>query len=713
MPSLKPSRIIFTYALVSVLWVLFSDNAAAFLFSASPSALLWANTLKGWFYVAVISCLLWVLLQRFEAQSAQQSQALKESESRYRSVVENISDVYYRSDTAGNLIMISPSAQKLLGFQSSEQLLGRSVASFWANPEDRTTFLQAMRRTGEVRDYEVYLKREDSLPIIVSTSSKFYYDDSGFFAGIEGIFRDITARKQTEEALRQSMERLQGIFDTSPSAIFLVDSDGRIGLANNRMVELFGFTQEELTGKPYLHLVASEHQNQGRQAMLQLMDGQIDHVSLERIYQRANGSLFWGHLAGRRLTGNDGLEGLVGIITDITERKSAEDALKTTHKLTNSILDSIPSAIIALDGEGRITHFNLRAQTLSHAKLSEALGAPLSTVLPQLPIGALDLETARRQCSTLHLEKTAIPTGEGMRLMDILVYPLDGEEVRRMVVIIEDVTERTRLEEMMVQSEKMTSVGGLAAGMAHEINNPLSGILQGAQVVVNRLTTNSPATLQIAQEIGCDLPVMRAFLEKRGIMKLIEGMREAAERAAHIVAGMLEFSRKSGSAHVPADVNALLDRAVELCASDYDLKKSYDFRNIPITRDYTPNLPPVPCSVTQIQQVLMNLLRNAAQSMPAKTPDAPPPAITLRTRLEKALVRIEVEDNGMGIDEATRRKIFEPFFTTKAVGEGTGLGLSVSYFIVTSNHKGTLEVESTPGKGSKFILSLPIGNSSD
>jgi len=146
---------------------------------------------------------------------------------------------------------------------------------------------------------------------------------------------------------------------------------------------------------------------------------------------------------------------------------------------------------------------------------------------------------------------------------------------------------------------------------------------------------------------------------------------------------------------------------VRLAASDYDLKKKYDFKQVEIVRDFDPALELVVCDHTEIEQVFLNLVKNAAQAM-GRSKSPLPHRITLRTRKDEEYARIEVEDNGPGMDEQTRRRVFEPFFTTKAVGEGTGLGLSVSYFMVTEQHKGTIDVTSTPGEGTCFTVRLPL-----
>jgi signal transduction histidine kinase len=263
-----------------------------------------------------------------------------------------------------------------------------------------------------------------------------------------------------------------------------------------------------------------------------------------------------------------------------------------------------------------------------------------------------------------------------------------------------------RIEEMMVQSEKMMSVGGLAAGMAHEINNPLAGILQNLQVIRNRVTLHTDRNTTAAAEAGTTLEAIQTYMESRGLMNMMESISEAGRRAAKIVDNMLSFSRKDEAHFSPNNLEEIIERSLELASNDYNLKKRFDFRHVKIIRDFDP-IDPIPCEGSQIQQVLLNLLTNSAQAMTEQEDRKSDPQITVRLKKEPDMVLLEVEDNGPGMDAGTRKRAFEPFFTTKEVGRGTGLGLSVSYFIITENHGGTMTLTSTPGKGARFSIRIP------
>ncbi|WP_225580713.1 sensor histidine kinase [Pseudomonas sp. PDM16] len=393
---------------------------------------------------------------------------------------------------------------------------------------------------------------------------------------------------------------------------------------------------------------------------------------------------------------------------EVQVRGKIEKKLTGFQNYLNNIIDSMPSALIALDDQLYVTQWNQEASALSGTPLDEALNQPVFLAFPPLKPFLVQLKRTAEQHRVEKIERVTWRKGEEAHHYALTFYPLVGAGGRGVVIRIDDITQRLSLEEMMVQSEKMLSVGGLAAGMAHEINNPLGAILHNVQNIRRRLSPELAKNQDIAVEVGIALDDVTAYLDSREIPQLLEGISQAGSRAAKIVSHMLAFSRRSNRQLAPCQLPVLIDQALEIAGNDFDLTESFDFKAIDIVRDFDPHLGPVPATANELEQVLLNLLKNAAQAIHLRDDDTEPGRIILRTRLSPPWAEVQVEDNGIGMPEPVRKRIFEPFFTTKEVGQGTGLGLSVSYFIVTNNHKGQLEVQSTQGQGTCFTLRLPL-----
>ncbi len=404
----------------------------------------------------------------------------------------------------------------------------------------------------------------------------------------------------------------------------------------------------------------------------------------------------------------------IGFLADSFNRmvvsiKKSSDDLNETRLYLKNIIDSMPSVLIGVDPEGRVTHWNLEAERLTKTSEAQAQGIHISQLIPQFSRHMEGLRQTIRDRNPYKVEKVTYQQNGETRYSDVVVYPLIANGVRGAVIRVDDITERVRFEEMMIQSEKMASVGGLAAGMAHEINNPLGGIMLAAQNITRRLSTDLEKNAETARRLGGDIGTIHRYMEEREVVKMLHGIMEMGERASKIVSNMLNFSRRSESKMAPADISEVMANTLDLASNDYNLKKKYDFRHIEIVTDYDDGIPRVCCIVTEIQQVILNLLKNAAQAMSGKEYRDGGPRIIIRIKKEPECVRIEMEDNGPGIDEKLRKRIFEPFFTTKGAGVGTGLGLSVSYFIIQNDHRGTMTVESVPGQWTRFIIRLPYG----
>lgn len=401
----------------------------------------------------------------------------------------------------------------------------------------------------------------------------------------------------------------------------------------------------------------------------------------------------------------DGTKSSMSIIRDVSDQAKAEAQLLGAQQHIQNIVNSMPSMVIGLDRSGRISLWNKESEQVLGLPQERVRGEGIA-FLPEEFVFLQDMyRSSMESAQVVKRNKLALQLGGEKAFCDVTVYPLD--DGGGAVIRIDDVSDLVRLEEIMIQSEKMSSLGGLAAGMAHEINNPLAGIVQNAQVIRHRLSGELRADIDAAEACGTALEAVNCYLERRRILSMVDMILESGVRAARIVGNMLSFVRKSGDEKRPEDLAVLLDKTVELAANDYDLKKNYDFRQIEIVREYGKEVPKVLCEAGKMQQVFMNLLKNGAQAM-AGNPDRPSRFI-LRIGREGDGVRVEIEDNGTGLSDAVRKRIFEPFFTTKPIGSGTGLGLSVSYFIVTEHHGGSMRVETIPGRMTNFIMHFPAG----
>jgi PAS domain S-box-containing protein len=414
---------------------------------------------------------------------------------------------------------------------------------------------------------------------------------------------------------------------------------------------------------------------------------------------------------------------------EIAERKLAQDALRESEKRYRQLVEHAPAGIYEIDlSQGKFISVN--------DVMCEYTGYTKEEFLSIRPLDILTEESQalffERQAKTLAHEP--IPDtveykirGKNQREFWVILnsrLEYDGDIPRRATIVVHDITQRKQAEEMMLQSSRMASVGRLAAGVAHEINNPLGGMMQSAQLLHMAFDVQRPRTRERLRAAGLDPAALERYLQAHNLSEYLDGIRSAGERAAKIITELLSFSRRASSAFAPHDLNNLIEQTLDLAAADYDL---YNFREIEIARDFAPDLPQIHCDGQQIQQVVLNLVRNAAQAMAGgieKGDREYSPRLTLRTLLapDASFVRLEVEDNGPGIPEDIRTRLFEPFFTTRDVGEGAGLGLWVCWSIVVEQHKGRIWVEpvapapaagdalqeSAGASGSRFVVELPI-----
>ena len=389
-------------------------------------------------------------------------------------------------------------------------------------------------------------------------------------------------------------------------------------------------------------------------------------------------------------------------------RSAMERKLLEFQDFRNGIINSMPSVLIALTPRYRVTLWNKQAERLTSIAAGQAINHRIDDVFPNM-LFFLDLvHQASVTATTQSVSQAEFKIAGETRYFSIMIYPLNDSGLEDIVIKLDDITDEKHLQELVVQSEKMMSLGGLAAGMAHEINNPLGGILQNLQNLTRRLSPGLPKNQQVAESLGMSMQTIEKYLNERDVPNLIENITRAGHRAVDIVTNMLQFSRNADPTLELCDLNELARQALEIAQTETTFSELQANHQLVISEHYDANLPPVPCIHSEIEQVIINLLKNACQVLSEHGSPSGEPKIEISVEQQDNYAVIKVKDNGIGMDSETRRKVFEPFFTTKEIGKGTGLGLSVSYFIISSHHHGLLDVVSEPGAGACFTIKLPF-----
>jgi len=513
-------------------------------------------------------------------------------------------------------------------------------------------------------------------------------------------------------ALRENEEKYRAIFDNSPVGIFRTTIDGLLVEGNPSLGRMFGYENRDDFFSANGFRVDTTYADQAsRQNLVQALLASTSAASREIEFVRKDGTRFEGLLTASIQHDETGRPAFLnGVVEDVSARKLVEKRLRQSEEKFSRLFRLSPDVIILMSlAEGRIIDVNDAFSRLTGYAHADAVGKTASE------LGLYDSLTAREAVRDLVREFGMIENFEFLLrrkdgsviecVLSCQMLRIDQEDC--VMAVLRDVTEFKHMQEMMIQTEKMISVGGIAAGVAHEINNPLGIIVVTSQNLVQRTKPDFPKNLEVARSIGLDMELLDKYMQARGLHVFIKNIQDAAVRAADIIRHMLDFSRRSESKREICEMRGIIDRAIHLAESDYDLMRNYDFKKIRIVWEGDERLPLVNCTETEIEQVFLNLLRNAAQAIASSRQEIADPRITIRTSRKEDHVVVEVEDNGPGMPPEVQRRAFEPFFTTKPPGVGTGLGLSVSYFIVTRSHDGRMRLESRPGQGTKFIIELP------
>jgi PAS domain S-box-containing protein len=524
------------------------------------------------------------------------------------------------------------------------------------------------------------------------------------------IFRDITQRKRFEDALQQ----LSMTVDQSPVSVVITDPRGRISYVNRKFTEVTGYKPEEALGRnPRILNGRLSSPEVFRDLWTTITEG--GEWRGEFCNKKKNGEIYWESATIRPIIDAKGvITHYLAIKEDITERRRAERELR----LTKFSLENASDSVLWVDPEARIVYANAAACRSTGRSREELLSLTIPDIDPLFPKsawygiwqqiksrGAITFESQQR-----NKEGRIFPVEVTANYLEF-----DGQEYS--FAFCRDITERRTLENQLRQAQKLEGIGQLAAGIAHEINTPTQFVTdnltflrdswKAAQGLLDRyrgeihnataaLAPDVMASLEQAER-DCDLDFIT--LE---VPRAIDQALDGAGRVAKIVRAMKEFSHPDAAEKTATDLNKAIESTITVARNEWKYVAE-------LTTELDHTLPHVICYPGDVNQVILNLLVNAAHAIKEKIQEGEKGHIKVATRKLGEFAEISVKDSGTGIPEAIRNRIFDPFFTTKEVGKGTGQGLSLAHIVVVKKHLGKIWFESEVGAGTTFFVHLPIG----
>ncbi len=680
---------------------------------------------------------------------------LQQSAAQFQTLVANIPGAVYRCacDAAWTMTFLSAPIQEISGYQATDFINNR-VRSFISiiHPQDRTRVQESIWQSAIAKQpYEIEYRivRAEGRIAWVYDKGQAICNENGEILWLDGIILDITERKQTEEELRHTRAFLNSIVENLPLGVLIKDArELRVMYWNKASEELFGYSREEVLGKNDYDFLPKE---QARQ--LRAKDRQV--LTERKLSDIPEAPLITPHRGERIVhtkkvplcdeTGTPRY--LLAICEDITERKQAEEALRESESHYRCIVETASEGVWMFDTESKTTFANNRMAQMLGYTVEEMLGRSLFEFMDEDSRQIVQNYLERRLQGIQERYDFKFRRQDGSALWAIVsatpILDAKGQFVG-VLRMITDISERKRTEEalleserqlranneqlkqtlaqlkqtqaQLIQNEKMVSLGQMVAGIAHEINNPVSFIAgnityasQYAVDLLHLLQLYAKHYPEPVTQIQAEIELIDLEFLNEDFPKLMKSMQDGANRIREIILSLRNFSRLDEAQIKQVNIHEGIDST--LLMLQHRLKKGAGHLEIKLIKDYG-QLPWVECYASQLNQVFMHLLTNAIDALESQ-PE--PRVITIRTEVgsredgkNSQFVVIRIADNGPGIPEDIQKQIFDPFFTTKPVGAGTGLGLSIAHSIVVDKHGGQLSCISTPGQGSEFVIELPV-----
>ena len=664
------------------------------------------------------------ITQRKLAQEAMDSHNLFLQE-----ILDAIPNPVFYKDTVGVYIGCNKAFQAFLG-RDPRELIGKTVFDVLPEEQAAENDAQDRRIISEQGNcsYESYARRWDGVNRLVLQTKATFSRPDGSVGGVVGTFVDITEQRLMDEQIHKMSHALE----QSPVTIVITNTLGRIEYVNPKFCQVTGYTPEEAIGQNPRLLSSGESTTEEYADMWRtLVAGREWRGEFHN--RRKNGELYWEFASITPLADKQGtITGYLAVKEDITARKESEEALARSqqelmlkHKELGDVfhqvdlakkeweetLDCLKDFVILTDCEHHVRRCNRLLCDMTGKNFHEVIDRDWRDLLSE----------AGFTFTSFDGDHGELINNASQRLYDLNIYNMQdplSERTRGLVISLNDTTEiRAVTEELqrtskelneaqnrVFQQEKMASIGQLAAGVAHEINNPMgfvSSNLSTLHKYLERLKEFIAAQDQVVFAVNngstSDVSDMRRKLKIDYILEdtknLITESQDGANRVRRIVQDLKSFSRVDQAECSFVDINECLESTINVAWNE--------IKYIAVLKREFGSIPQIKCFPQQLNQVFLNLLVNAGQAMQTQG------EITVRTWSEQDDLFVSVRDTGTGMPPEVAKRIFEPFFTTKEVGEGTGLGLSISYDIIRK-HNGEISVASEPGVGTIFTVRLPL-----
>ena len=637
------------------------------------------------------------VLRRFQVANAQRKAVLD-------SATQNC---IIATDKKGLITVFNTGAERLLGY-SAEELIGKHTPEIFHIESELELFSIRFRSKHgyKVNGFDVLIEyaireqseqfewtyvRKDGTQFPVRMTINALREPDGDISGLLCIAMDITAKKRSEKALRESERKYKLLVRNLPNIVYKGYLDGSVDFFDNKIERITGYSKEEFLSrkKNWFDVIYEDDVEITKDKFREALKTDESYMREYRIKSK-EGKLVWIEEGGQIVYGEDGeIEFITGAFLDITERKLAEEALHESEEKYRSLFTSGPNPIFVVDQKTQvILDANPMAEETYGYSKEDLIGRPFNDLGPVEDVleglASFDYSDWPKACvvgsKVQHYQKNKKPF-----YVRVTACPIRYKDTEAIILATTDITEMLEKEAQLLQADKMTMLGEMSAGVAHELNQPLNAIKMG----------NEYLKMMVDQENS---------IPEKDLLEVASQVSEQVDRASEIINRLREFGHKPDFAKEKVDVN----KPIQMVASM--VKQQLGLENIQMDVYVEENLPYIWGHSNSIEQVILNLITNARDAIHEKKEarlDSGDDVITIRSFKENDRVAVSVSDTGAGIPEAEKNRIFEPFFTTKEVGKGMGLGLSITYGIV-KDYGGEIEVYSDEGTGTTFKLTFPF-----